>query len=79
MHASASPLITSEDERTSDSEGVAWIIQSGFRLASEARQRLRIFGRFIRQEFQPHEAVQLDVLSLIDHTRPAARNFAGMR
>src|SRR5690348_9123460 len=35
-------------------------------------KRLRIFGQFIGQKLQRDEAAKLGVLSLIDHTHPAA-------
>ena len=41
----------------------------------EAAERLRIAGHFVRQEFQPNKTVQPGVLSLIDHTHPAATEF----
>jgi hypothetical protein len=45
--------------------------RSGLGFALETGQRLRVFGDFIGQEFQGHEAAQLEVLSLIDHAHAA--------
>src|SRR5215471_6894557 len=50
------------------------VVQAGSRLglAPEARQRLLVFGRFFRQEFQRHESPKSRVFSLIHHPHPAA-------
>ena len=46
--------------------------EAALRLALEAGQSLRVSGDFIGQELQSDEAAELDVLSLVDHTHPAA-------
>ena len=50
------------------------MIQCGrsLRLALEASHRLRIVGNFFRQELDGHKTVQARVLSLVDHSHPAA-------
>jgi hypothetical protein len=46
------------------------------RLPLKTAEGLGILGHFVRQKFQCDEAVQLDVLGLVDHTHPAgAENF----
>ncbi len=45
---------------------------SGLRFALEAGEGLRVFGNVVGQELQGDEAVQLHVLSLVDHTHAAA-------
>jgi hypothetical protein len=45
------------------------------RLTLKTAECLGTLGHLVRQEFQCDEAVQLDVLSLVDHTHPAAENF----
>ena len=47
------------------------MIQRGPGLCLTLAQCLRILGDFVGQEFQSDEAVQLDVLGLVDHTHPA--------
>src|ERR1700736_5282552 len=46
--------------------------RGSFGLTLEAGQSLGIFGYVIRQEFKRNEAIQLNVLRLIDHPHPAA-------
>src|SRR5713101_2303494 len=41
-------------------------------LAAEAFQCLRVSRQFIGQEFEGDEAAKLGILSLVDHTHPAA-------
>ncbi len=43
----------------------------GLRLALETGQGLRILGNFFRQKFERDEAVQLQVLGLVDDAHPA--------
>ena len=45
---------------------------SGLRFALKPSQRLGILGEFFGQELQCDEAVKRGVLSLVDHTHPAA-------
>jgi len=39
---------------------------------SKPARALRIFSNLVRQELQGNEAVQLHILSLVNHTHPAA-------
>ena len=43
----------------------------GARFAAEPFQRLRVFGKFFRQELQRHAAAKLGVLGLVDHPHSA--------
>jgi hypothetical protein len=43
----------------------------GARFATEALERLRVFGQFIGEEFQGDEAAEVGVLSLVHHTHAA--------
>ena len=43
----------------------------GLRFSLKASQRLGFAGDVFRQELEGHEAMQADVLGLIDHTHPA--------
>src|ERR1019366_1590251 len=45
---------------------------SGSRFAAKAFDRLKVLGHIVRQELQGDEAAQFGVLSLVDHTHPAA-------
>ena len=50
----------------------------GLGLALKASQRLRIFGDIVRQEFEGHEAAQLQILGLVHHAHAtAAQLFDG--
>jgi len=42
------------------------------RFSPQPLQRLAVFGIFLRQKLQGHEAAQLGVLGLVDHTHAAA-------
>ncbi len=55
-----------------------WMIQCrrSPRLAPEALQRLRIVRQRIRKKLERDETIELDVLGLVDHTHPAAADFA---
>jgi hypothetical protein len=44
----------------------------GLRFALEAAQDLRVFRNLVRQELQGDKAVQLYVLSLVDHAHTTA-------
>ena len=44
----------------------------GFSLPMEAAQRLMVPGHIVGQKFQGNETIQFDVLSLVNHTHPAA-------
>src|ERR1700730_14602553 len=44
----------------------------GLGFALKTGQRLRVFGYFVGQEFQSYEAVELDVLGLVDDTHTSA-------
>ena len=44
---------------------------SGLRLALKTGQSLRVFGHIVGEKFQGDEAVQLDVLGLVDHAHAA--------
>jgi hypothetical protein len=48
----------------------------GARLAVEAGKQLGILSRRAKQDFQGHAPAQRFLLRLIDHTHPAATNFA---
>ncbi len=43
--------------------------------ALKPAERLRVFGDVVGQELKGDKAVELDILSLIDHTHPAAAEF----
>jgi len=45
-------------------------------LAPEALQRLRIVRQSVRQKLERDEAVELDVLGLVNHTHPTPANLA---
>jgi len=49
--------------------------RGGLRFALESRQRLRVFGYIIRQEFESDEAMQLYILGFVHHTHPAPAQF----
>src|SRR5207237_10405108 len=50
-----------------------WMVQgrSGTRLATETFERLRVLRQFIWQEFERHEAAELNLLGLEDHAHSA--------
>jgi hypothetical protein len=45
--------------------------RSGAGFAPETLQGLRILGDIVRQEFERHEAPELSVFRLVNHTHPA--------
>src|SRR5713226_91452 len=47
----------------------------GLRFPLKTGQSLRVFGYFVGQKLQGHKAVELDVLSLVDHAHAAASEF----
>ena len=54
------------------------MIQRGGRasFAPKSLERLRVLFQILRQEFQRHSAAEFRVLSLVDHTHPAAAQLA---
>src|SRR6266850_1852403 len=46
--------------------------RGGTRFSSEPLEGLAVFRKFLRQEFQRHEAAQLSVFSLVNDTHTAA-------
>jgi hypothetical protein len=46
--------------------------RGGFGLSTKTAQCLWIIGDFVREELQSYEAVQSDVLRLVDDTHPPA-------
>ena len=52
---------------------LGWFSAEAARASRRKRsKRLRVLGYVLRQEFQGDEAPKLGVLSLVDHTHPAA-------
>jgi hypothetical protein len=48
---------------------------SGLRLALKTGQRLRVFGNFVGQKLQGDEAMQAEVLGLVNNAHPATTEF----
>ena len=48
---------------------------SGLRFAAETREGLRIFGDFIGEKFEGHEAVQAGIFRLVHHAHATAAQF----
>ena len=49
--------------------------RSGLSLAFEAREGLRIASDLGREEFESHEAVEINVFGFVDDAHPAAAEF----